>query len=410
MTPPDDEFSRNAGQAGPPARLTAIDALRGLAMIIMALDHAREFLHAGAMNFAADDLTRTTPLLFLTRWVTHLCAPVFLFTAGMGARLRLDRGHAGRAQVSRYLWTRGLWLILVELTVMRLAMNFTLDLRYPVLLLTLWALGWSMIALAALVYLPPRVVGGLGLVIIFFHNALDGVQPAQFGALAWLWQVLHQPGVVSLGNVALVTGYPVLPWIGVMAAGFGAAEVYRWEPARRQHALRMAGAACLVLFLVMRGLNDYGDPSPWSRQPSVTFTVLSFLNTTKYPPSLSFLLMTLGPALLLLAGLDRTALGLRHPFVVFGRVPFAYYVVHFWVLHVVASSVALARYGAASLAYLWHPMPSMGGARELFPADLGLAIGPVYLAWLLLVGLLYPLCFWLARVKARRHDWWLGYL
>ena len=393
-----------------PARLTAVDALRGLVMIVMALDHTREFLNADAMHFSADDLARTTPLLFLTRWITHLCAPVFVFTAGMGARLRMDRQGASPGQVSRYLWTRGVWLILVELTVMRLAMNFTFDPRYPVLLLILWALGWSMMALAALVYLPPRVVGALGLGIIAIHNTFDGVQAQQFGTLAWLWQVLHQPGVISIGGVTAVTGYPVLPWIGVMATGFWAAEIYRWAPAQRRRVLRLAGAASVAGFIVLRALNLYGDPSPWSTQPTTAFTALSFLNTTKYPPSLAFLMMTLGPALLLLAELERIGLGSRHPFVVFGRVPFAYYVVHFWLLHVVASAVAFGRYGSASLAYLWHPLPSMGGARELFPADVGLSIGAVYLAWTLLVTALYPLCAWLGRLKARRREWWFSYL
>lgn len=379
-------------------------------MVIMALDHTREFLHAGAMHFAADDLARTTPLLFLTRWVTHICAPVFVFTAGMGARLRMDRGGATARQVSRYLWTRGVWLILVELTVMRLAMNFTVDLRYPVLLIILWALGWSMIALAALVFLPPRVIGALGLAVIALHNTVDGVQAQQFGALAWLWHVLHQPGVVSVGGVTAVTGYPVLPWMGVMATGFWAATIYQWAPANRTRALRLTGAACIAGFIVLRALNLYGDPLPWAAQPTTVFTALSFLNTTKYPPSLAFLLMTLGPALLLLAKLERVALGRRHPLVVFGRVPFAYYVIHFWILHIVASTAALVRYGAPSLAYLRLPLPSMGGARELFPSELGFSLGPVYVAWALLVVAMYPLCLWLARVKARRRDWWLGYL
>lgn len=402
-----------AGVAAGLARLTAVDALRGLAMIVMALDHTREFLHADAMRFPADDLALTTPLLFLTRWVTHLCAPVFVFTAGMGARLRMDRAGASPGQVSRYLWTRGVWLILVELTVMRLAMNFTFDLRYPVLLIILWALGWSMIALAALVHLRPPVVGALGLTVIVLHNTLDTldtVWPEQLGALAWLWRVLHQPGVISLGGVTAVTGYPLLPWMGVMAAGFWAAEIYHWQPARRRRALHLTGAACIAGFIALRVLNLYGDPAPWSTQPTTVFTALSFLNTTKYPPSLSFLLMTLGPALLFLAGLERAALGNGHPLVVFGRVPFAYYVVHFWILHVTASVVAFARYGSASFTSLWHPLPSMGGARELFPSDLGLSLGAVYLAWTLLVVALYPLGVWLARMKARRRHWWLSYL
>jgi uncharacterized membrane protein len=187
----------------PRLRITAVDALRGLVMIIMALDHTREFLHADAMSFSADNLARTTPILFLTRWVTHICAPVFLATAGMAAGLRLARGGS-KAELSRYLVTRGLWLIAVEVVVMRLAMNFTFDLRYPVFLIILWALGWSMVALAGLIHLPARVVGIIGLAIIVGHNTLDGVAASSFGPLAWLWHVLHQPGLITIGAVSAI--------------------------------------------------------------------------------------------------------------------------------------------------------------------------------------------------------------
>ena len=392
-----------------PTRLTPIDALRGLVMVIMALDHTRDFLSADAMNFSPETLARTTPAIFLTRWVTHICAPVFLLTAGMAARLRMERG-ATAAAMSRYLVTRGIWLIVVELTVMRLAMNYSLDLRYPVLLIILWALGWSMIGLAALLHLPATAVGVVGLTIIVLHNALDGVQAAQFGAFAWLWHVLHQPGVIRVGDITAVTGYPVLPWIGVMATGFWAAAIYRWEAARRLRTLRIAGLAAIAGFLALRLLNGYGDPSPWSAQASPAMTLVSFLNTSKYPPSLMFLLMALGPAAWLLASLERASLSDRHPFVVFGRVPFAYYVVHFWILHLVASAATFVRYGSAAWAFFWHPLPSMGGARDMFPADLGFSLPVVILAWILLVAALYPGGLWLSRVKARRRDWWLGYL
>lgn len=378
-------------------------------MVIMALDHTREFLHAGAMNFSAEDLTRTTTFIFLTRWITHICAPVFVFTAGMGARLRLLRGGTA-AEVATFLWTRGVWLIVVELTVMRLAMNFTLDGRYPVFLIILWALGWSMIGLAACVRLPARVVGTLGLGIVLFHNLLDGIQASQLGVAGPLWHVLHQPGLIMVGGVPAIAGYPLLPWFGVMAAGFWAAEVYAWSAAPRIRLLQRAGAVCLGGFVLLRLVNGYGDPMPWSTQPTAALTVLSFLNAAKYPPSLMFLLMTLGPALLLLAAFERRPPGARHPFVVFGRVPFAYYVVHFWLLHVVAAGLAVARYGQATWAFLWHPLPSMGGAREMFPPDLGVSLGWTYVAWLLAVAALYVPARWLADLKARRRDRWLGYL
>jgi uncharacterized membrane protein len=391
-------------------RLTAVDALRGLVMVIMALDHTRDFLHADAMQFAPENLARTTPAIFLTRWVTHICAPVFVLTAGMGARLRLRADNGDAAAVSRFLWTRGLWLIAIELTVMRLAMNFSVDSRYPLLLLILWALGWSMIALAALVHVPARVVGLIGAAIVVLHNTLDGVRAADLGGLGWLWRLLHEPGLVTIGSMTAVAGYPVLPWVGVMALGFWIAGAYDWPAERRLRAFRVAGAAGIAGFLALRLLNGYGDPAPWSVQPSPPMTLVSLLNATKYPPSLSFLLMTLGPALPILAAFERPRVSARHPFVVFGRVPFAYYVVHFWLLHVVAAAVAFARYGAASFAFLWYPLPSMGGPREIFPPDLGVSLVWTYVAWALLVVVLYWPARWLADIKAGRKDWWLGYV
>jgi uncharacterized membrane protein len=391
-------------------RVTAVDALRGLVMVIMALDHTRDFLHAGAMHFSPDDLARTTPAIFLTRWITHLCAPVFVLTAGLGARLRREHGDAVAA-VSRFLWTRGLWLIAVELVVMRLAMNFTFDWRYPVLLIILWALGWSMIALAGLVHLPPHLVGAVGLAIVLLHNMLDGVQAASLGVFGPLWTVLHQPGVIVVGGVAAVAGYPILPWIGVMAVGYWIGGIYAWDARRRQQTLFRVGVACIAAFLALRTLNGYGDPSPWSAQArGSVMTAMSFLDTTKYPPSLTFVLMTLGPALLLLSWFERLGFGTRHLFVTLGRVPFAYYVVHFLVLHVVAAIVAVAHYGTASLAFLWHPLPSMGGARDRFPPDLGVSLAWTYVAWILLVAALYGPARWLAGVKSRRRDAWLAYL
>lgn len=379
-------------------------------MVLMALDHTRDFFHAEAMLFSPEDLTRTTPILFLTRWITHVCAPAFLFTAGLGAFLRLQRPLSTKAQLSRFLWTRGLWLVLVELTVMRVAMNFSLDARYPVLLLVLWALGVSMIALAALVHLPPRVLAVLSVAVIIVHNGLDGVQPSQFGALAGLWNVLHQPGVFFLAGVPVVAGYPLVPWIAVMAAGFCAGPVFLRAPQERRQFLLRWGTVLVVGFVLLRALNIYGDPQPWSAQPSAVFTVISFLRTTKYPPSLFFLLMTLGPALLALAYFDRRGLGGSHPLVVLGRVPLFYYVLHFFALHLLASTLAWLRYGSASFAFFFNPLPSMGGPAPLFPEGFGYPLWITYVVWIAIVVLLYPLCRWFAGLKARRRDWWLSYV
>ena len=378
-------------------------------MIIMALDHVRDFVHAGAMTFSPEDLARTTPLLFFTRWVTHICAPTFFLLAGFGAFFRLQR-TGSKNELSWFLLTRGLWLILVELTLMRLAMNFTLSSVYPLLLLILWALGLAMMALAALIHLPARALALFSLAIIASHNLLDGIQAQQFGNVAPLWNILHQQGVFRLAGMVVVVAYPVLPWIGVMAAGFCAGELFWLEPARRRRVFVTIGVACLALFAVLRGLNGYGDPVPWSGQATTSMTVVSFFRVTKYPPSLDFLLMTIGPAFLALAALDGRSLSPANALLAIGRVPFFYYVVHFWAIHLVASAMAWIRYGTASIAYFFHPLPSMGGPRQLFPADFGYPLWVTYAVWIAVVCAMYPLCLWFSRLKSRRREWWVSYL
>jgi len=378
-------------------------------MIVMALDHVRDFIHAGAMTFSPEDLTRTTPILFFTRWITHICAPTFMFLAGVGAYLRLRRAGS-RAEVARFLWTRGLWLVLVELTVMRLAMNFTLSMQYPVILLVLTALGLAMIALAGLIYLPLPLLAVVSVAIVALHNTLDGVTAARFGVLAPLWMLLHQQGVFVAGGVPFLVAYPVLPWIGVMAAGFCFGAVLQLEPAERRRTMVAIGGALVVLFAIVRAINIYGDPVRWSRQTSEVFTVLSFLRTTKYPPSLDFLMMTLGPALLTLAWFDVRRPDPRNPVVVIGRVPFFYYVGHFWLAHVIASTLAYLRYGAASLSFLFMPLPSMGGPRQAFPAGFGYPLWVAYVTWIVVVVCMYPLCRRVADFKSRTKAWWTSYL
>jgi uncharacterized membrane protein len=394
---------------GPAHRLNSIDALRGAIMVIMALDHVRDFIHRGAMNFSPTDLTRTTPLLFFTRWITHFCAPVFMFTAGMGAYLWWKRNRT-KGQLSQFLVTRGLWLVVLELTVMRLAYNFNFSLRYPILLLVLWVLGVCMIGLAGLVALPIRLLAWLSIAVIALHNCLDGVQATRFGPAAGLWNLIHQVGAFQIGGISVVVGYPIIPWIAVMAAGFCFGQVFEMPAAVRRRILFRTGAICVVAFIVIRFLNGYGDPAPWSTQKTAIGTLLSFLNCTKYPPSLDFLLMTLGPALLLLGVLDQLPLKATNWFVVFGRVPLFYFIAHFYAAHAVGILLALLRYGRASFPFLFQPMPSMGGARQLFPADFGYDLWVAYAVWALIVVCLYPACRWFAKVKATRRTWWLSYL
>jgi uncharacterized membrane protein len=398
---------------GPPfaasRRIESIDALRGLIMIIMALDHVRDFVHRGAMSGSPTDLATTTPMLFFTRWITHICAPVFMLTAGMGAYFWWRRGRS-RGELSWFLLTRGVWLIVLEVTVMRLAYNFSFSGQYPLLLIVLWALGGCMILMAALVWLPLPALAAVSLVAIAGHNLLDGIDPARFGAAAGLWNVLHEPGVIPMSGLTVFVAYPLVPWVAVMALGFCLGPVFRWDGRRRERFLLTTGVAATAAFLVLRGLDGYGDPAPWSGQRSAMYTLLSFLNTTKYPPSLLFLLMTLGPALLLLAWLDRRDVGPSNPLLIFGRVPLFYFVLHFFLAHLAVLVLSLLEYGRAAWAFGFHPVPSMGGAKELFPAGFGWSLGVAYLVWAVVVVSLYPVCRWFAGVKVRRRDWWLGYL
>jgi uncharacterized membrane protein len=393
----------------PKSRLMAIDALRGAVMIVMALDHVRDFFHSAAMSFSPEDLARTTPALFFTRWITHFCLPVFLFTSGMGMFFWWQRGHT-KAQLARFLATRGLWLLLLEVTVMRLAYNFSFSLSFPIFLLVLWGFGSCMLAMAGLIFLPLRALSVLCVAVIALHNCLDGIAAAQFGSGAWIWNFIHQPGAFQfMGNVAIVS-YPLLPWVAVMGAGFCFGPVFLLEPSARRRILLRTGIALTVGFVILRAWNIYGDPSPWASQKSGVLTLLSFLRCTKYPGSLDFLLMTLGPGLLALAWLDRLRLSTTNPLIVFGRVPLFYFVTHFYAIHAMMLAMAWFKYGGASVALLFSPPPTMGGARQLFPADFGYGLGVVYAVWAVLVAGLYPLCRWFAKIKAARTGWWWSYV
>ena len=383
------------------SRVTALDALRGLAMVIMALDHVRDFFHADAFRFQPDDLTRTTIALFLTRWISHFCAPVFMFTAGASAFLWFRSGHS-KIELSHYLLKRGLWLVLLELTVLRLALIFNV-LSGPILLTVLWALGWSMVALASLSRLPVRVLAMVSVLVIAFHNLAD---PAS--STSALWVVLHRQGVINLAGVLVVVAYPLIPWIAVMSAGFCFGRVLVMDRDKRQKWLLRLGTGVTLAFVILRAANTYGDPQPWSTQTSTAYTVLSFFRCSKYPPSLDFLLMTLGPGMLLLAWFYRIGLPHSNPLVVIGRVPLFYFLGHMFLAHALTIPFALAYYGRA--AFLLSPPPGAGGPTSAYPADYGYSLLTVYLVWVMVVVVMYPLCLWFGRLKSQSQNPWLQYL
>ena len=384
-------------------RIEAVDVVRGVIMILMALDHTRDYFGDAAAS--PTNLATASAGLFMTRWITHLCAPVFFLLTGTGASLaRRRRSTAG---LSRFLVSRGLWLIFLELVVFRFVMQFNFD--YHVTVLTvLWALGWAMIALAALVWLPIPIVTAFGALMIVLHNLLDGVKPNALGRFAPLWAVLHGPGVVFTdGRHMLFAAYPLIPWIGVTAVGYALGEVYRWEGARRRAFLLRLGTALTAAFLVLRAVNVYGDPNRWAVQGTPLFTVLSFVNTTKYPPSLLFLLMTLGPALLFLRAVDGRTPALLRPALIIGKVPMFYFILHFLLIHVLTVVAALLRYGEV---HWMFESPSLDKFPITQPPGWPLPLPAVWLIWLAIPVMLYPLCRWFAGVRQRRADWWLSYL
>jgi uncharacterized membrane protein len=398
-------------------RIDSIDLLRGVVMVIMMLDHTRDYLHSGSLLFDPLDLSKTTTAVFLTRWITHYCAPIFVFLAGTGAFLYGARGK-NKGELTRFLLTRGLWLIVMEVTVVRILIVFNVDLSMLAFLQVIWVIGFSMICLAGLIHLPLSVTAGFGLLMIALHNLLDTrLNIVQFagpsqplpGFKDKILMLLHQQGafpIDGLPSPIVFVAYPLIPWIGVMALGYAFGAMFKIDAERRRKLFLYIGGACIMLFCVLRAWDLYGDPRHWHKQKNAIFTLLSFVNTTKYPPSLLFLLMTLGPGIIALAwfeAVNRGAVG--RFFVTFGRVPFFFYLLQWFTAHTIAI-ILHAAFGKpvrwlfqTPLDWFSHP-----------PAGNGFRLWVVWLAWITGVLLLYPLCKWFAGVKARRSDWWLSYL
>ncbi len=366
-------------------------------MVLMALDHTRDFFG----NSGGNPRDVAEPALFLTRWITHYCAPTFIFLAGLSAFLYGARGRS-TGEVSRYLATRGLLLVVLEFTLIR--MGWTLA-PFGVSFVggVIWAIGMSMIALAVLIHLPRAALIAVALAMIAGHNLLDGVRAEMLGDLGWLWTVLHQPGLLQLGGGAtLYVLYPLVPWIGVMAAGYAFGPLFQRDARSRSRILTALGGGLLLGFVLLRASNLYGDPAPWQAQESTLATVLSFINCEKYPPSLLYLMMTLGPSLLLLAAFENVHGRLAGWITVFGRVPLFYYVTHLYLIHLLAGVMVLIVY-RDDLSWLSNSPPQK-------PADYGLSLPGVYATWLGVVTLLYPACRWFAALKQRRREWWWSYL
>jgi uncharacterized membrane protein len=380
------------------ARIESIDVVRGVIMILMALDHVRDFF--GNSGFNPTDPATTTIPLFFTRWITHFCAPVFFLLTGTGAYLSLRKKT--KRELSRFLFARGLWLIFLELTVTRcLGWQFNFD-YHLTLLLVLWALGWAMIVLSVLVYLPAWAVTTFGVVMIAGHNLFDSVQSSNP-----LWSILHSPNFIvnSPGRIIFVT-YVLIPWIGVTAAGYGLGQIYSWPSARRKAFLLPLGIGLTATFVVLRGINVYGNPVPWSTQKSAAFTVLSFLNTTKYPPSLLYLLMTLGPAMLFLWAVDAGTPRRLRPALTIGKVPMFYYLLHIPLIHLLAVAACYVKYGQT---HWMFESPGLEDFPVTKPDGWGYSLPIVYLVWAGVVLALYPLCRWFAGLKQRCSDAWLSY-
>ena len=405
------------------SRIDSVDLLRGIVMVVMLLDHTRDFVHGDALRFDPTDITRTYPALFFTRWITHFCAPIFVFLAGTGSWFQLSRGKS-KAELSSFLVKRGFWLIVLEFTLVRFAAFWDFSIQFMGVAQVIWTLGWCMIALAALIHLPYRAIVAFGLATVVLHNALDPIAVTQWqgpgspvpGAFDKLWIILHEGGffpVAGWPSPVLFVLYPLIPWIGVMALGFAFGRVYDWPAGQRRRTLLRWGIAITGGFVLLRLTNLYGNPGDWSLQARSAMTIVSFFNVQKYPPSLLFLMMTLGPALIALSVWDRynSPPGETRPpgwftqaLITYGRVPLFFYLLQWPTAHGAGFVLNLLA-GKDVTWLLTEPGP---GQRP--PPDAGFDLWVVYAAWIVGAVLLYPVCRWYAGVKATRKEWWLSYL
>jgi len=381
------------------SRVVSIDLLRGLIMIVMALDHVRDYF--SPFPWDPTDLSKASAALFLTRWITHYCAPIFVFLAGTSAYLYKRNSGCSMRHLQGFLVTRGLWLVLLEITLISFFWQFG---YHGMILQTIWSIGWSMVALAVLLYLPTWAMLAIAFAMIFGHNLLDGIHPKDFGAYALGWAFVHEFYFDQVTpNFFIAVGYPLVPWIGVMAAGYGFGQLLELDRARRDRILIALGVSMIALFLVLRLTNAYGDARLWAPNPrGLLYTILQIGNVTKYPPSLQYLLMTIGPALLLIPLLERWRGHWADRVAIFGRVPFFFYVLHLPLIHLAALIWTESAFGVATLGDFFHNEVVPGYEPSLLR---------VYLVWAAVIVATYPLCAWYARYKRTHKDnKWLSYL
>ncbi len=376
-------------------RLDHVDLVRGLVMVIMVLDHVRAYFTE--VRFDPTDLAQTNVALFATRWITHYCAPTFILLAGASAWIAGTR--RSRPELARLLVTRGLWLLLLEFTVISFGWYFSTTMPMGAIAQVIWVIGASMLALAGLIYLPRVAIAAFGLALVAGHNLVDGIAPERFGSFAPLWSALHVQGPLEVLPVFLL--YPLVPWVGVMALGYAAGPFIFSRKPDAGRRLLLAGAALVAGFVVLRALNGYGDPSPRLVTGEAATLAMSFFNVTKYPPSLLYLLMTLGPALVVLALARRATGRVARACVTFGRVPFLFYVLHIYLVHSLAVAAGVLQ---------GFPASDMLTFFLAYPEGYGLGLPGVYAVWIGAVALLYPVCRRYAELKARSRAWWLSYL
>ena len=388
-------------------RIESIDLLRGIVIVIMALDHVRDYFHAGNFLYDPTDIEQTSAAVFFTRWITHFCAPVFVFLAGTSAFLTGERKT--KKELSAFLLKRGLWLMLLEVIVISFAWSF--NPQYSIFRLqVIWILGLGMVFMSAIIYLPPKIILATGLLILFTHNLFDSLHVAGNSFSDFLLAELHERKRFFFGGHFVTSGYSLIPWLGIMMLGYCFGILYKKDmnPALRKKYVWIIGATAIAVFILTRSINMYGDMSPWKVQPTRMMTICSFLNVTKYPPSLLYTLMTLGPALILLSFLEKPLNSVQKFIIPIGRVPLFFYILHLYLIHLLGI-VAVVASGRPWTDMIFITMQNAKDSPWL--AGYGFSLAGTYMVWIVVILLLYPLCTWYDRYKTNHKEkWWLSYL